>query len=217
MSYLLHIDSSAMNTGSVSREVAETFLATWQKEHPEGRVVHRDLGAAPVPHLTADGIAARFADPAARTPAQAEAMELQEELLEELLGAGAYLFTVPMYNMSVPSTFKAWLDQIMIPGRTLGDPKTVPTAGRPAVVVASRGGAYGEGTPRAGWDHVVPFLTTALADALGMDVEFVVPELTMAHRNPAMAELRPAAEASRTRAHQEADLHAQRIAARLLV
>ncbi|MFD7735318.1 FMN-dependent NADH-azoreductase, partial [Kitasatospora phosalacinea] len=216
MSYLLHIDSSAMSTGSVSRQVAETFLTAWQQENPAGRVVHRDLGAAPVPHLTADGITARFVDAATRTPAQAEAMALQEELVDELLGAGAYLFTVPMYNMSIPSTFKAWLDQIMISGRTIGTPD-LPTAGRPAVVVASRGGAYGEGTPRAGWDHAVPFLTTALGGMLGLEVEFVVPELTMAARNPAMAELRPAADASRTRAHEEAGLHAQKIAARLAV
>lgn len=217
MSYLLHIDSSLMNTGSVSREVAETFLGTWRKDHPGGRVVHRDLGASPVPHLTADGVTGRFADPAGRTPEQAEAMALQDELVGEFLGADAYLFTVPMYNMSIPSTFKAWLDQIMISGRTIGTaPGALPAAGRPAVVIASRGGAYGAGTPREGWDHVVPFLTTALTGALGLDTEFVVPELTMAHRNPAMAELRPAADASRTRAHEAAGLHAQKIVARLL-
>lgn len=217
MSYLLHIDSSVLHTGSASRDVANTFRDTWHRTHPTGHVVHRDLAARPVPHLTTAAVTGRFTAPADRTDEQAQAMDLQEELIEEFLGAGAYLFTVPMYNMSVPSSFKAWLDQIMVTGRTLGpDPRALATAGRPAVVIASRGGGYGPGTPREGWDHVIPYLTTALGGALALDVEFVTCELTMAHRNPAMIDLRPAADASRAQAHQAAEQHAQKIAASLL-
>ncbi|MFD3941096.1 FMN-dependent NADH-azoreductase [Streptomyces sp. NPDC058611] len=217
MSYLLHIDSSVLLTGSVSREVAETFRDAWQQAHPTGHVVHRDLATDPSPHMTTAAVTARFTAPADRTPEQAEAIELQDELVEEFLGAGVYLFTVPMYNMSIPSSFKAWLDHIMVPGRTLGlSPDTLATAGRPAVVISSRGGAYGPGTPRDGWDHAIPYLTTVLGSALALDVQFVISELTMAHHNPAMTDLRPAADASRTRAHQEAKQHAQKIATHLL-
>lgn len=114
MSYLLHIDSSSLGEASVSRQVAQSFRDQWQ-----GPVVHRDLAAAPVPHLTAAGITARITDPGRHTPEQAKAAALQDELIEEFLGAGTYLFTVPMYNLSMPSVFKAWLDQIIISERTL--------------------------------------------------------------------------------------------------
>ncbi|MFE3323361.1 FMN-dependent NADH-azoreductase [Streptomyces sp. NPDC059176] len=218
MSYLLHVDSSALHTGSVSRAVADTFRNAWHRALPAGHVVHRDVAAHPLPHLTHAAVATRFTAAADRTEEQTQAIGLQDELVEEFLGAGAYLFTVPMYNMSVPSSFKAWLDQIMVPGRTLGpDPRALATAGRPAVVITSRGGAYGPGTPREGWDHLVPYLATALGKALALDVEFVTCELTMAHRNPAMIDLRDAADASRAEAHELAEQHAQKIAARLLV
>jgi FMN-dependent NADH-azoreductase len=87
-------------------------------------------------------------------------------LVEEFLGASAYLFAVPMYNYSMPSVFKAWLDHIMIPGRTFGM-ADAPAAGRPAVLVSARGGGYGPGSPQHGKDFVVPALETILGDALG--------------------------------------------------
>src|SRR5688572_2552630 len=114
MSYLLHIDSSSLDEASVSRQVAKSFRDAWQ-----GEVVHRDLAAAPVPHLSAAGITARDTDPAQHTPEQASAAALQDELIKEFLGAGAYLFTVPMYNITMPSVFKAWLDQLIVFDRTV--------------------------------------------------------------------------------------------------
>ncbi|NED82837.1 FMN-dependent NADH-azoreductase, partial [Streptomyces sp. SID11233] len=108
-SYLLHIDSSALGEASFSRQVAQSFRDQW-----EGPVVHRDLAASPVPHLSAAGVTARVTEPALHTPEQAKALAIQDELIDELLGASAYLFTVPMYNLSMPSVFKAWLDQIIV-------------------------------------------------------------------------------------------------------
>lgn len=201
MSYLLHIDSSSLGEASVSRQVAQSFRDQWQ-----GPVVHRDLAASPVPHLSAAGVTARVTDPAQRTPEQAKAAALQDELIEELLGAGAYLFTVPMYNLSMPSVFKAWLDQIIVTDRTLifGGPS--PVAGRPAVLISARGGGYGPGTPNEGLDYVVPTLEAVLGhdNLLGLDVTTVIPELTMAPVAPAMAPLLPLHEASMTAAHGKA-------------
>ncbi|WP_318212179.1 MULTISPECIES: FMN-dependent NADH-azoreductase [unclassified Streptomyces] len=210
MTYLLHIDSSAVPHRSVSRDVAATFLTTWQKENPELTVVHRDLTTDPLPHLTPDAVTGRVTAPGDRTEAQAAAIALQDTLIEEFHGAGAYLFTVPMYNNSVPSAFKAWIDQVFVVGRVLfGSPDQVPTRGRRAVVIASRGGGYGPGSPREGMDHVTPYLKTVLGSSLGLDVEFVTPELTMAPLNPAMASLVPLAEASLARAHEEAEQYAR--------
>lgn len=201
MSHLLHIDASSLGEASVSRRVAGSFRAAWQ-----GPVVHRDLAASPVPHLSAAGITARMTDSAQHTPEQAAAARIQDELIAEFLHADAYLFTVPMYNLTMPSVFKAWLDQIMIEGRTLGFTQGAPTAGRPAVVVSARGGGYGPGAPNEGRDHLIPTLETVLgwSHTLGLDVTSVVPELTMAPAVPAMAELVPLYEKSLATAHEQA-------------
>ncbi|QEU89882.1 FMN-dependent NADH-azoreductase [Streptomyces kanamyceticus] len=201
MSYLLHIDSSSLGEASVSHQVAQSFRDQWQ-----GPVVHRDLAASPVPHLSAAGITARITDPAQHTPEQAKAAALQDELIEEFLGAGAYLFTVPMYNLSMPSVFKAWLDQIIVTDRTLIFDGPSPVAGRPAVLISARGGGYGPGTPNEGLDYVVPTLEAVLGhdNLLGLDVTTVIPELTMAPVNPALAPLLPLHEASMAAAHDQA-------------
>ncbi|AHH17671.1 FMN-dependent NADH-azoreductase [Nocardia nova SH22a] len=198
MSYLLHIDSSSLGEASVSRQVARSFLEGWG-----GEVVHRDLAAAPVPHLSAAGITARVTDPARHTDEQAAAAALQDELVEEFLGAGAYLFTVPMYNLSMPSVFKAWLDQIMVYGRTF---KPSPAAGRPAVLISARGGSYGPGAPNHGLDYVVPTTEAVLGheSQLALDVATVVPEMTMAAHTPSLAEFLPMHEASMSAAHHRA-------------
>lgn len=198
MSHLLHIDSSALGEASVSRQVAQSFLEGW-----DGKVVHRDLAAAPVPHLTAAGITARVTDFAHHTDEQAAAAALQDELIEEFLGARAYLFTVPMYNLSMPSVFKAWLDQIMVFGRTF---KPSPAAGRPAVLISARGGSYGIGAPNHGLDYVVPTTEAVLGHEgqLGLDVTTLAPEMTMAPHAPALAEFLPMHEASMADAHDRA-------------
>ncbi|WP_217170101.1 FMN-dependent NADH-azoreductase [Streptomyces sp. AC512_CC834] len=202
MSYLLHIDSSSLGEASVSRQVAQSFRDQWQ-----GPVVHRDLAAAPVPHVTAAGVTARTTDPARHTPEQAKAQALQDELIEEFLGAGAYLFTVPLYNLSMPSVFKAWLDQILVTDRTFthtGDAS--PAAGRPVLLISARGGSYSPGAPREGFDYLVPTLEAVLGheDLLGLDVTTVTPELTMAPHAPALASLLPLHEASMKSAHDRA-------------
>ena len=199
MSYLLHIDSSSLGEASVSRQVARSFLEGW-----DGEVVHRDLAAAPVPHISAAGVTARVTDPARYTDEQAAAAAMQDALIDELLGAGAYLFTVPMYNLTMPSVFKAWLDQILVFGRTIGG--SSPVAGRPAVVISARGGSYSAGAPRHGFDYVVPVLEALLGheDMLGLDVTTVIPELTMAPHAPALAALLPKHEASMADAHDRA-------------
>ncbi|WP_116205711.1 FMN-dependent NADH-azoreductase [Amycolatopsis circi] len=199
MSYLLRIDSSSLGEASVSRQIAQSFLDAW-----DGEVVHRDLAAAPVPHLTEAGITARVTDPAHRTDAQAAAAATQDALIEEFLGASAYLFTVPMYNLTMPSVFKAWLDQIMVFGRTTNYDGPSPVSGRPTVVISARGGGYGPGAPKHGLDYVVPTLEALLGreDMLGLDVTTVIPELTMAPHAPALAALLPMHEASMADAHR---------------
>ncbi|MFI7385215.1 FMN-dependent NADH-azoreductase [Streptomyces sp. NPDC049813] len=215
MATLLHIDSSVFpGSASASRAVTDAFRTAWQEQHPDGTVIYRDLAADPVPHITADAHLAGFADPATHTPEQTAAFARRIELIEELERADAVLIGAPMYNFAIPSTLKAWLDNVILIGRTAGT-DTPSAQGTPVTVVASRGGSYAPGTPRAGMDHVQNFLEAALRGGLGLDLDFIVPELTMAPSNPAMAELVPLYEASRTSALDTARAKGKELAARL--
>ncbi|MEU6364073.1 FMN-dependent NADH-azoreductase [Streptomyces albidoflavus] len=213
MATLLHIDSAISPAGSASREVTAAFVKAWTEAHPDGKVVHRDLGAHPVPHLDFTAVSAGFSDPSEHTEEQRAAVALRDELATELESADAVLIGAPMYNFTIPSTLKAWLDQVIIVGRTGGETGTV--AGTPFTVVASRGGSYAEGTPRESFEFVQNYLEKLVAGMLGAEVDFIVPELTLAPVNPAMSELIPLFEASRAKALEEADEKARALAARL--
>ncbi|MFD5516756.1 FMN-dependent NADH-azoreductase [Streptomyces sp. NPDC127066] len=215
MATLLHIDSSVSPSGtSVSRAVTDAFRAAWEEQHPAGTVVHRDLAAHPVPHITADAHTAGFAAPETHTPGQAEAFAARLKLIEEVENADAILIGAPMYNFSIPSTLKAWLDNVVLIGRTAMT-EDAKAKGTPVTVVASRGGSYAPGTPREGFEYVQNYLKAVLGDALALDVDFIVPELTMAPHNPAMSDLVPLFEASRSKALDEAAARAKKVAARV--
>ncbi|MEU2737976.1 NAD(P)H-dependent oxidoreductase [Streptomyces sp. NPDC007095] len=211
MATLLHIDSSVFpGEVSSSRPVTATFRKVWEERHPEGTVIYRDLAADPVPHITAAAWSAGYTAPAERTPEQSAAFAARVKLIEELEQADAVLIGAPMYNFSIPSTLKAWLDNVLLMGRTAGE--TPSAQGTPTVVVASRGGSYAPGTPREGYDFVQNYLEAVLKGTLGLDLHFIVPELTMAPRNPAMSELVPLYEASRNRAQEDAAAKAKELA-----
>ncbi|MFJ7073092.1 FMN-dependent NADH-azoreductase [Streptomyces sp. NPDC098781] len=208
MSYLLRIDSSASGNASYSRQVADTFAEAWS-----GDVVTRDLALNPLGHLDAAGITARTTPADQQTPEQRAAAALQDELVDEFLGASAYLFAVPMYNYSMPSVFKAWLDHIMIVGRTFGTGDADPHSGRPAVLVSARGGGYGPGSPQHGKDFVVPALETILGDALRLDVRTITPELTYAPVMEPLQHLVPLHETSLAESHELARRYATDLSA----
>ncbi len=214
MATLLLIDSSLFpEGGSASRSVTSAFRKAWEEQHPDGTVIHRDLATDPLPHLDGVAASAAFSDPATHTPEQQAAFARRVELAEELEQADAVVIAAPMYNFTIPSTLKAWLDQVIIMGRTAGE--TPSAKGTPAIVVASRGGSYAPGTPRESFEYVQNYLEAVLNGGMGLDVDFIVPELTMAPSNPAMAELVPLYETSRDKAHQEAATKAKALAERL--
>ncbi|MET9918381.1 FMN-dependent NADH-azoreductase [Streptomyces sp. NPDC059605] len=183
MAVLLHIDSSLFPLeGSGSRQVTDAFRRSWEAAHPQGSVIRRDLAATPVPHLDAATVTAEA------VPA------LREELIAEFEKADLVLIGAPMYNFTIPSTLKAWLDQILLVGRTFGE--GVSLSGKRIVIASSRGGSYKPGTPRAGFDFDTNYLQKVLGDVLGLPVEVITRELTLASVNPSMAELVPLAEES---------------------
>jgi FMN-dependent NADH-azoreductase len=201
---LFRLDASIRTEGSVSREVADTLQRGWQQQHPGAAVVRRDLGSAPLPAGTwADGAAAAFLPPDDRTPAQRAALATAAELADEVLAGDAAVIATPLYNFGVAQHLKCWIDMLLLDPRFA--PGAEPLAGRPLALVIARGGGYGPGTPREGWDHATPYLRRIFGDVLGAEVSVVAAELTLADVTPAMAELRPLAAESRARAHAEAE------------
>jgi FMN-dependent NADH-azoreductase len=215
MATLLHIDASLFpGEASASRTVTAAFADAWREAHPEGTVVHRDLAAEPLPHIDVVTVSAAFADPATHNEAQAAAHAARLVLVEEAENADAIVIGAPMYNFGLSSSLKAWIDHVILAGRTLGE-GTQSLAGKPVVIVASRGGSYEPGTPREGMEFVKNYLAGVLSTHLGINPEFITIQLTLAHTVPAMAELKPLAEASREDALKDADAKARELALQL--
>jgi len=202
MPHLLHLDSSADLDASRSRAIGETFVESFLAADPQNTVTHRDLHTDPLPHLADASLhwPAHARPEGSNPPADAEA--LQAMLILELLGADVLLVGAPLYNYSIPSTLKAWIDHIHVPGVTAGDEQ--PLAGRPAVVITSRGVSYDEGSPTAGWDHAVPALQLILGESLGMPVTVITTSLTLAEAIPALADQVDRSREELALAHDEA-------------
>src|SRR5258708_13844581 len=103
---LLHIDSSPLYGGSVSRELTAAFGTQWKASHPDGRVVDRDLNATVVPPINAEWVGAVYSPEKARTQEQKQLLSLSDSLLAELEQADEYVIGVPMHNFGVPSVLK---------------------------------------------------------------------------------------------------------------
>jgi FMN-dependent NADH-azoreductase len=199
-STLLHLDASA-RTRSFSRRLSARFAEQWRAAHPSGRYVYRDLATDPVPHITeawteiCDAVLAheitdisRYAE-AVTTPSQRQAWAVVQPLLDELVAADTVLIGTPMYNFSIPSALKAWLDQVTFPKMSL--------RGRRFVIAGARGGTYLPGTPRAPYDHEERYLRDFIAGHFDVeDVVFVHAELTNALVDPRLADRIDAQEAS---------------------
>ena len=176
MATLLRIDSSISGESSFSRRLTGAFARAW--EGAGGSVVTRDLHADPLPHLPSAGL--HFADRPGIPEGMPEAA-LQDEVIRQVFDADALVIGAPLYNYSMPSTLKAWLDYLHVPGRTSpapGDP--APLAGKPVVVVSSRGIAYDTGTLEADRDHAVPVFRVLLGQDMGMEVEAITLDRTLA-------------------------------------
>jgi FMN-dependent NADH-azoreductase len=213
MPHLLHLDSSADPERSRSRAITATFATTWRGHGPAYTVTYRDLYRDPLPHLADAALhwPPRLRPQGAAPPAAAEV--LQQELLAELTAADVLLIGAPLYNYSLPSSLKAWIDHIHVPGVTAPfDVPTQPLAGRPAVIVTSQGASYEAGSPTEGWDHAVPVLDLILGTSLGMRLTVITTSLTLAETVPALADQVDRSRAELARAHELAAETANRLA-----
>ncbi|TWB44954.1 FMN-dependent NADH-azoreductase [Nitrospirillum viridazoti] len=174
---LLHIDSSPLAQASVSRQLTAAVVQAWQQANPSGEVTYRDVAAVAPAHLDAELLAvAKFGADQNLTPAQQAERALVDTLVDELLSADVVVIGAPMYNFSIPSQLKSYLDRLAQAGRTFRYTEAGPqglAGGRKVIVVSSRGGKYA-GTPyEAALDHQEAYLKAFLG-FLGMtDVTIV--------------------------------------------
>jgi FMN-dependent NADH-azoreductase len=185
---LFRLDASIRVDGSASREIADIVEEEWVATHPADTVVRRHLGVDPLPSTAWPlAVAAGVVPADQRTPEQHAALTLAADLTDELLRADAILLAVPLYNFGVSQHIKAWFDLIMTDPRAKAGPLL---AGKPVVLATVRGGAYGAGTPREGWDHSTGYLRRMLADVWGADLTVVEREFTLVGVSPALDEFR---------------------------
>jgi FMN-dependent NADH-azoreductase len=165
MTTLLHIDSSIRSTGSVSRQLTAEFVSKWTIARPGDTVVARDLARDPVPHLTEQMMGAFFTPADSRSPEQAKTVALSDTLVEELFAADVIVIGVPMYNFSISSTLKAWIDHVTRAGVTFRYTETAPVGlvgGKKVYIFTASGGVYSEGPAQS-----MNFQETYLRAALG--------------------------------------------------
>ena len=176
MATLLHIDSSP-RAASVSSRLAAAFVATWKQQNPGGTVVHRNTSLGGIPYLDEAAIDAFFTPPAELTAEQRRTLNESDRLVDELLAADVLVLAVPMWNLSIPASLKAWIDMIVREGRTFaftesGVAPLVPP-GKKVFVFSARGGSYPAGSPLQALDHQEPYLRDLLGVIGLTDVEFI--------------------------------------------
>lgn len=171
---LLHLDSSILGQGSVSRELSARVVATFRTRHPDLAVTHLDLAATPIGHLTAAHLAAAQGAPVEE--ALKSDVAAGQVALDEFLAADIVVIGAPMYNLGVPSQLKAWIDRISVAGKTFRYGEHGPVGlcgGKKLIIASSRGGIYSDGTPAALFDHQETYLRAAFGFLGITDITFV--------------------------------------------
>jgi len=148
---LLHIDSSVLEAHSVSRQLTAEVVEGWRRAHPDATVEYLDLAIDAPSHLDAHSLGAKTGPQAEPTARQAQENALSERLVSQFLAADVVVVGAPLYNFSIPSQLKAWLDRVAQKGRTFNYGATGPVGlagGKTVIVVSTRGGMYS--TPEGG-------------------------------------------------------------------
>lgn len=182
---LLHLDASSLGQHSVSRELTAAIVARLAQEHAALDVTYRDLTASPLPHWSPV------------VDAESDAAKLGEVVMDEFQAADVVVIGAPMYNFSIPSQLKAWIDRIAVAGKTFGYTENGPKGlveGKRVIIASSRGGVYSAG-PAAGLDFQETYLRSVLGFLGITNIEFVRAEgvnMSADHKVKAIASARDA-------------------------
>lgn len=175
MSTLLQINTSLFSNNGQSSRLADKFVAAWQAQNPDGRVVVRDLAADPVPHLDGERFLSFLAKPEERSAQQQAVVDFSDALIAQIKDADAVVIGLPMYNFGIPSTLKAYFDHIARAGVTFRYTENGPVGllgGKKVYIFAARGGLYAGTAKDSQTTYVRDFL-----NFIGLsDVEFVYAE-----------------------------------------
>ena len=172
---VLHIDSGILGDHSVSRRLTAAVAAQVEAEQPGAAVTYRDLAADPLPHLSGAHLMAANAKPEEIDAGIAADIAASQVVLEEFLAADTIILGVPMYNFSLPSQLKAWIDRVAVAGKTFRYTADGPEGlakGKKVIIVSTRGGHYSAG-PAAAMDHQESYLKVVLGFLGITDIEIV--------------------------------------------
>jgi FMN-dependent NADH-azoreductase len=192
---LLRVDSSPRIDGA-TRSLTAAYADAWQAHHPHGEVRHHDLPALALPHLGATELGAWFADPDERVALHDLVLARSNHLIDDLLAADEIVIGTPMWNFTIPSNLKAWIDHVVRAGRTVefGATGPVGAAHARATVVTARGSDFRPGGPAAAFDFQEPYLRHILGFVGILDVHFVHAD----HQGPNWADGADVVAAART-------------------
>jgi FMN-dependent NADH-azoreductase len=171
---LLHIDSSVLGPNSVSRQVSAAVVERLATSNPGLDVNYRDLAAVPLSHLSGSHLAAAMGAPA-DAATQADVAE-GNAVLEEFLAADIVVIGAPMYNFSIPSQLKAWIDRIAVKGKTFTYSEAGPkglAGGKRVIIAVSRGNFYGVGQPAAVFEYTETYLRSVFGFIGVTDIEII--------------------------------------------
>ncbi|MGH8433139.1 MAG: FMN-dependent NADH-azoreductase [Pseudomonas sp.] len=159
---LLHLDSSILGDASTSRQLSHSVVAAWQAAEPMAKVSYRDLAGDALSHLSSASLVAGGTPAELRDAAQKHEAELAESTLQEFLDADAIVIGAPMYNFTVPTQLKAWIDRIAVAGKTFTYDENGPkglAGGKKVVIVSTSGGLHaGQPTGVAHEDYLLVVL-----------------------------------------------------------
>ena len=164
---LLEIQSSARQQGSVSRLLSREFIEVWKSHHSAIEYKQRDVGNNPPAHVTELWIKANYLAPEQRTPEMISALQESENSIEELFWADYLLLGIPMYNFSVPATFKAYIDNIVRINRTFTFDSEKYSfqgllTGKKALIITPSAGKFTPGTPLGAMNFCETYLRSLL-------------------------------------------------------
>jgi FMN-dependent NADH-azoreductase len=188
---LLHIDTSIMGANSVSRQIAAAAVDRLRQTTPGLDVIYRDLAAAPLPHVELSHLPGDHPLSAMAAKADAAAAIASQAALDEFLDADIVVIGAPMYNFTIPTQLKAWIDRILVPGKTFqygANGVEGLAKGKRVIIAISRGGFYGADTPTAAAEHVETYLRTVFG-FIGVAPEILLAEGVQAgadHRQTAV-------------------------------
>jgi FMN-dependent NADH-azoreductase len=173
MRKLLVVETSPRGNSSISRNMTQRFVETWQAAHPDGEVVVRDLMETELAFVNAPWLQAYFTPTEQHSPEMKETLRLSDELVAELLSADHLVIATPIYNYNVPAALKAWIDHIVRKGITLGFDGKGLLSGKKATVLVASGGVYTEGSPIRDRDIATAYLRLVLNVVGITDVTFI--------------------------------------------